>query len=1283
MKNDDSDGRILTASCLGWFCVGGSGVVCCLGGFCVTGTASSFTVAADAAAASLPEAASPWTLTSTEISGIDGRRLYSFHSNSSSVIIGIIGRSYLDVKLHLGCSCDCLRSSVGRTTLLNSESTSLTFTPSMCLDADRIGTLKSIVIRSLSSTREYDELTDISTFSFELPLASSLALLPSTSFESVDELLDTQLSNERSFCVARGNVAVYTSTSLDFELQREPHWALLALIHYRTMEKLSPLSCEGWWMASICDAAHTNVLIPRHFSKTSENKILLAQSRASKWPKNAFLKKKGSWNPEVPIYASRYSRSSDGGSSMTDICCRRVQENSIARESKEKIQITHISREERSNALYKAHTQLSNERSFCVARGNVAVYTSTSLDFELQREPHWALLALIHYRTMEKLSPLSCEGWWMASICDAAHTNVLIPRHFSKTSENKILLAQSRASKWPKNAFLKKKGSWNPEVPIYASRYSRSSDGGSSMTDICCRRVQENSIARESKEKIQITHISREERSNALYKAHTQLSNERSFCVARGNVAVYTSTSLDFELQREPHWALLALIHYRTMEKLSPLSCEGWWMASICDAAHTNVLIPRHFSKTSENKILLAQSRASKWPKNAFLKKKGSWNPEVPIDVLLRKAGESIKEVGNFLDSIGLIVTQVQNEQQIEEVKGRLKKLADSPQASNETASIIDALHGEDNWTRLGFVEDPSDSSLKGHVTKDLGRVIYESINFENHDSDDFVYSPCKNESKICDSLTSLLLHNLVEGANQTVEHMINFYVSIEKQLHDFEKSYLYLTRASEHLLSFIDGLQEQKIKNPEQFIRKIAKFLKNATIDLPCVNFQSYVNYAKYLVFLQGPDVPVPKNKMSFGRVLDYLESSTKWYRFLLDLDSKVLSGYEVQENITPYREVALQLIEEINEVKHKKNNNITKSWNKLVHILPRSSKDGVSLENLKMAQLEEPKLEVLKNLLSATLNHTVTNVCTTTKDGKSRKLRITGSYVKLSETMIKKECQDADFVEVFALYKVFINAPFHRENKENAHLSIIAPYWEVVRSRMIYISGEDTKYGGPSGSFLGIVRFIKNPELLHIHVIVGPAYNGRRGNVRIIGLEKPRSFIGSRENENTIKEFREILKPLKFDRSINSYKNFFRKNQVENARGLLLEKFAEFLADNKAVMDLYTVGGLIDEFQGLEDQFWELNPEISLLQAYRSLLDHITNCAKNLEDSKQLSHDHKKVLRIFCYNKRAEQLAHPGVVITKSAKTPQLKKTAWIPALIITPIPRGSYIDTSRIRH
>ncbi|KAL7303177.1 hypothetical protein TKK_0004380 [Trichogramma kaykai] len=646
------------------------------------------------------------------------------------------------------------------------------------------------------------------------------------------------------------------------------------------------------------------------------------------------------------------------------------------------------------------------------------------------------------------------------------------------------------------------------------------------------------------------------------------------------------------------------------------------------------------------------------------------------IEALLRKAGEFMKNAKKFADSIGLVVTQVQNKQQIEEVKVRLKNLVNSPIQSAETEAIVDALcviyKGGDDWSRLGFVFSSKANSLESR--EDLERMIYETMDFENHNGDDFVYRPCEESRRsICDSLIQVLYNKYDEGINRTAQNLIDSYVSVEKTLLDFDKTWFYLTRATELLLSFENRAREQKIYAPEEYTEKISEYLREATVDFSTVNFQLPTNYAKYLVFLRpGLTFYADNIPWHLRLVSEYLESSTQWYKFLLDLDNQILSGFQVQQDISPYKEVALKLIEDIERVKTENNNDITQSLNNLLNSLPRRivcmEHHCQDLDNLKMNQLEEPKLEVLKKLLSATLMHNgVNEEC----DQKSKKLTISGPYVKISD-VYKYKCDNANFIEVFALYRVFFDTTLNKSGKK-VHLAIMAPYWDVSAAQRpipdVNINGLDATGGpelpgGPAGNFLGIVRFARSWNKITIWAMGGkggparkngmPGLYGKQGDVAIIGYthstglsvrfcerrnetiwegkEDVTKICPETKNTNMHPEGRkspEILKPISFDRSINSYQCFLRENQVENSRSFLLKKWSDYLADNEAVLDLYDVMGLIDEFHGLEDQFWKLNPKMSLLPAYRSLLGHIINYTEKLKMSEQLSRDKKYVLR------------------------------------------------------
>uniref|UniRef100_A0ABD2XHM4 VWFD domain-containing protein n=1 Tax=Trichogramma kaykai TaxID=54128 RepID=A0ABD2XHM4_9HYME len=607
------------------------------------------------------------------------------------------------------------------------------------------------------------------------------------------------------------------------------------------------------------------------------------------------------------------------------------------------------------------------------------------------------------------------------------------------------------------------------------------------------------------------------------------------------------------------------------------------------------------------------------------------------IDALLQKAAESFKDVRKFLNGVGLIVTQVQNEQQIQKVKDNLKNLVKSPERSNKITSIIDALHvkneGMEDWNRLGFVESPSSSSLEIYKIKNLERMIYKSIVFTSHNSNDIIYTPCQNKPRICDILLDLLRRKLSEGITQIGQDMLNVHALVEKQLHDLQKSLVYFSHAldSYHTFFRTEEISKKGTTNPGQVIERIVEYSRAVTADLSNKNLQLSADYAKYFVFLRGPNMP-DDNSWILNQLLpvhNYLETSKQWYQFLLNLDKKILSDWMVQKDISPYKNVTSQLLEEIEKVKHKKDYDITVSLNNLLSSLPEQQ-GNQKFESSKVTQLEVPKLEVLKKLLSETLMHNGPSVkC----DTKSKKLTISGSYVKLSDVS-KSNCDKAKFIEVFALNKIFFDKNFIEDDMK-VHLVIIAPYWDVIgQDRLIFLFGEevDEKPGRPpAGHFLGIGRIFTNSSDL---LVSAEGQVEKSGTVTIIGLEKSNPNLNVMDPEGRISNTSIASSektPKSFGRSINSYQLFLRGHLMGNIRQSRLERFSWLLADSEAIIDLYDVPGLIDEFRQLEDQFWQQSPKMSLLPFHRSLLNQIKGYANKLEDYKQLTHDKVNILRFL----------------------------------------------------
>ncbi|CAL1285800.1 unnamed protein product [Larinioides sclopetarius] len=94
-----------------------------------------------------------------------------------------------------------------------------------------------------------------------------------------------------------------------------------------------------------------------------------------------------------------------------------------------------------------------------------------------------------------------------------------------------------------------------------------------------------------------------------------------------------------------------------------------------------------------------------------------------------------------------------------------------------------------------------------------------------------------------------------------------------------------------------------------------------------------------------------------------------------------------------------------------------------------------------------------------------------------------------------------------------------------------------------------------------------------------------------------------------------------------INEYKMYLRENINNRFNKYSLLLFLEQLNKNNDVRNLYDILALIDEFQGLEEQFYKLSKQIDFSLFYNPLLDRIFKFANTLKEGPNFS-ENKKVL-------------------------------------------------------
>lgn len=237
------------------------------------------------------------------------------------------------------------------------------------------------------------------------------------------------------------------------------------------------------------------------------------------------------------------------------------------------------------------------------------------------------------------------------------------------------------------------------------------------------------------------------------------------------------------------------------------------------------------------------------------------------------------------------------------------------------------------------------------------------------------------------------------------------------------------------------------KFTKAEEFIKQIIQNTKHLKINISDQNFLSKIsNYSKYLNFLETvSDQSTHSSSLILGFMdtIEYLNSSLKWYNFLLKLHER-LSEYEIQKDANKYNITNLT-------------DQITKNGHSEVKITEIDLEQFLCEISMKehyiyikdITIINQLKLNVLSNILNLTLKNKMQFLC------ENNTLVVTGRYVKLTDVVILVCPDDIPFINIFALNKIFINTNLDKTG-DKVKLSIIAPTWEIIGSQKIILDGK-----------------------------------------------------------------------------------------------------------------------------------------------------------------------------------------------------------------------------------
>lgn len=229
------------------------------------------------------------------------------------------------------------------------------------------------------------------------------------------------------------------------------------------------------------------------------------------------------------------------------------------------------------------------------------------------------------------------------------------------------------------------------------------------------------------------------------------------------------------------------------------------------------------------------------------------------------------------------------------------------------------------------------------------------------------------------------------------------------------------------------------------------------------------------------------------------YLHNAKKWYSFIINL-SDVMDRYSAQckVNVGDIADLFAHCTTDdgvdvdinVNEIGLSKF--LDRIGSDIFHTVENMRVNAHMLNALKMAV--------------AWANKPIQLICT------ANKLTVIGYNVKISSLTAIDCMASATLIEIFAFNKLYIDANIDKTG-QTAHISLVAPTWEIIGERKIFLSGVNgtapfRQYadygehgkpgcaGGSAGHFFGIGNTFVNEQQLEVVGIGGNGGDGQHGS-------------------------------------------------------------------------------------------------------------------------------------------------------------------------------------------
>lgn len=417
-----------------------------------------------------------------------------------------------------------------------------------------------------------------------------------------------------------------------------------------------------------------------------------------------------------------------------------------------------------------------------------------------------------------------------------------------------------------------------------------------------------------------------------------------------------------------------------------------------------------------------------------------------------------------------------------------------------------------DEYSRIGIFRRPheagplNDMEIFKKEKKHLDEMINKSIDYVPKGDVEFGYAISdKTKLHIKSVIDTIVETDLVVDVLSICDEIEQFYLQQEKQIGDMITLHAKLETGHK-------TLSKIETDDTRLFVQLIVDAVNILEIGVPSVTLDRISKHIEYIDFLMKITTQTLTNPLQLANKLkitiDQIESSRKWYNFLIDLHTELSKSYSQGED-TKAAAIKLQKNCLIGENDMKKVDEIgLKSFLDTTNI-----KSYSKVEKLQVNSFE---LKALHAVLTISFDYKITHTCTNDK----KNLTVTGYNVRIGDAMDVECWKTATTIEILALNNLVFNKDIDQTGKE-ATISVIAPTWEIAGDRTINLNGTAGKSfeskapdgkgnsesagngshgtaggsGGPGGIFLGIGNEFINGHSLKIQAHGGFGGKGQDG--------------------------------------------------------------------------------------------------------------------------------------------------------------------------------------------